>query len=85
MQTYSAIIQSSLDENDYVGQLAENVFLILTNPVKSERLAQFLTFVFDSVSNKFYAQHDLERGYMIMQGDEFAGRRANFVHSTSGL
>ncbi len=85
LQTYSAIIQSSLDENDYVGQLAENVFLILTNPVKSERLAQFLTFVFDSVSNKFYAQHDLERGYMIMQGDEFAGRRANFVHSTIGV
>lgn len=84
LQTYSAIIQSSLDEGDYVGQLSENSFLIVTNPVKAERLAQFLTFVFDSVSNKFYAEHDLDRGYMILQGDELAGRRANFVHSTIG-
>ena len=50
--------------------------------MKAERLAAFLTFAFDSVSAKFYAEHDLERGYMILQGDEFAGRRANFVHST---
>ncbi|MBD5402406.1 diguanylate cyclase [bacterium] len=82
LQTYSAIIQASLDENDYVGQLEENIFLIITNPLKSERLASFLTFVFDSVTHKFYAEHDLDRGYMILQGDEFAGRRANFVHST---
>jgi len=82
LQTYSAIIKASLDENDYIGQINENVFLVITEPLKSERLAQFLTFAFDSVSNKFYAEHDLDRGYMILQGDEFAGRRANFVHST---
>ncbi len=82
LQTYSAIIKASLDENDYFGQLSENIFLVITDTIKSERLARFLTFAFDSVSNKFYAEHDLERGYMILQGDEFAGRRANFVHST---
>ncbi len=85
LQTYCAIIQSSLDENDYVGQLNENEFLIITNPIKAEKLAQFLTFVFDSVATKFYAEHDLDRGYMILQGDEFAGRRANFVHTTIGV
>ena len=85
LQTYGAIIQSSLDEHDYAGKLDENVFLVIIDPIKAERLANFLTFVFDSVSNKFYAEHDLDRGYMILQGDEFAGRRCNFVHSTIGV
>lgn len=82
LQTYGAILQSSLEENDYAGLLEENVFLIITNTLKAEKLANFLTFVFDSVSSKFYAEHDLQRGYMILQGDEFAGKRADFVHST---
>ncbi len=82
LQTYGAIIKASVGEEDYIGSLAENIFLVITDSVKAERLARFLTFAFDSVASKFYAEHDLERGYMILQGDEFAGRRANFVHST---
>jgi CheY-like chemotaxis protein len=56
--------------------------LVITDPIKAERLARFLIFAFDSVASKFYAEHDLDRGYVILQGDEYAGRRANFVHST---
>ena len=82
LQTYCAIIQASLNENDYIGELSENTFLVITDAIKAERLARFLIFAFDSVANKFYAEHDLDRGYMILQGDEYAGRRANFVHST---
>ena len=82
LQTYIAIIQASRSENDYLGEMGENTFILITDNIKAERLAQFLTFAFDSVANKFYAEHDLERGYMILQGDEYAGRRANFVHTT---
>ncbi len=82
LQTYGAIIQASLSENDYLGSISENIFLVITDTIKAERLARFLIFAFDSVAKKFYAEHDLDRGYMILQGDEFAGRRANFVHST---
>ena len=82
LQTYCAIIQASLNENDYMGELSENTFLVITDAIKAERLARFLIFAFDSVAGKFYAEHDLDRGYMILQGDEYAGRRANFVHST---
>lgn len=82
LQTYCAIIQASLNENDYMGELTENTFLVITDAIKAERLARFLIFAFDSVASKFYAEHDLDRGYMILQGDEYAGRRANFVHST---
>ena len=82
LQTYSAIVKASLTENDFVGQLKENVFFVITDILKAESVAKFLTFAFDSVVNKFYAEHDLNRGYMILQGDEFAGKRANFAHFT---
>lgn len=82
LQTYAAIIQASLNEHDYLGEISENVFLVITDTIKAERLARFLTFAFDSVAEKFYAEQDLERGYLILQGDEYAGKRANFVHST---
>lgn len=86
LQTYSAIIKASLTENDFVGKLEDNSFLVITDNIKAESIARFLTFAFDSVVNKFYAEHDLNRGYMILQGDEFAGKRANFVHFTiSGI
>lgn len=82
LQTYSAIIKASLADNDFVGKLDENSFIVITDTLKAESVAKFLTFAFDSVVNKFYAEHDISRGYMILQGDEFAGKRANFVHFT---
>ena len=85
LQTYCAIIKASLGENDYLGEISENVFIAITDIYKAEKLARFLIFAFDSVASKFYAEHDLDRGYMIMQGDETAGCRANFVHSTIGV
>lgn len=85
LRTYSAIMQSSLNEDDYLGGISENEFLIITNPLKAEKIANFLTFAFDSVAKKFYSAQDIKRGYVIMQGDEFAGRRSNFVHTTIGV
>ena len=85
LQTYSAIIQSSLSENDYFGCLSENEFLVITDSLKAEKIANFLVFAFDSVASKFYSPQDNKRGYMLMQGDEIAGQRSNFVHTTIGI
>ena len=85
IQTYSAIIRSTLNENDYLGSISEKEFLIVTDPLKAEKIANFLTFAFDSVAAKFYSAQDNKRGYMIMRGDEFAGRRSDFVHTTIGV
>ena len=85
VQTYCAIINSALSENDFLGTLAENKFLIITDSLKAEKIANYLTFAFDSVASKFYSPQDNRRGFMLMQGDEFAGRRSNFVHTTSGI
>lgn len=85
VRTYCAIIQSALSENDYLGSISDNEFIIITDGIKAEKIANYLTFAFDSVASKFYSPLDNKRGFMLMRGDEFAGRRSNFVHTTIGI
>lgn len=84
-QTYCAIIQSALSENDYLGAISENEFLVITDMYKADKIANYLTFAFETVATKFYSPQDLSRGYVIMQGDEYAGRKSEFVHTTIGI
>jgi PleD family two-component response regulator len=85
MQTYAAIIRSALNEDDFLGGLSENEFLIITDGFKAEKLANYLVFAFDSVVEKFYSAQDNKRGFMLMQGDEFAGQRSDFVRTAIGV
>ncbi|MDD3437020.1 MAG: response regulator, partial [Candidatus Gastranaerophilales bacterium] len=85
IQTYCAIISSTLEKEDYLGHLKDNEFLIITNPLRAEKIASFLAFAFDSVAYKFYSDEDAKRGYTILQGDEKAGRRSEFVFTTIGV
>jgi len=84
-QTYSAIIASTLSKEDFIGSLSENEFLVITDEMKAEKIANFLTFAFDTVSEKFYSQNDITRGFVMSQGDSLAGRRTEFVHSSIGI
>jgi len=85
IQTYCAIINSTLEKEDCFGHYSESEFLIITSPLRAEKIAAFLTFAFDTVSHKFYSDLDAKRGYTILQGDEQAGRRSEFVFSTIGI
>lgn len=85
LQTYCAIINSTIDKSDYLGHISENEFLIITSPMRAEKIASFLTFSFDTISHKFYSTEDAKRGYTILQGDEQAGRRSGFVFTTIGV
>lgn len=85
IKTFCAIINSTLSQKDYFGIISENKFLIITDGVKAEQIANLLTFAFDSVAEKFYSPKDKKRGFMLMRGDEFAGQRSNFVHTTIGI
>ena len=79
IQTFVAITKSSLEPDDFLGQLNETNFVIITNPYRAEKLAAFLTFAFDTVAPKFYSEQDARRGYMMLKSDRQAGMRANFV------
>ena len=84
IKTFSALMSSGLDENDFLGAISENQFLIITNPYKLEKAASFLTFAFDSVKEKFYSKEDVKRGYMLIQGNEYAGKRGEFISISVG-
>lgn len=79
LQTFAAITKSALDANDFLGQLDDKNFVIITNPYSAEKMAAFLTFAFDTVTPKFYSEQDARRGYTLLDGDKKAGMRANFV------
>ena len=79
LQTFAATTKSALDANDFLGQLDDKNFVIITNPYSAEKMAAFLTFAFDTVTPKFYSEQDARRGYTLLDGDRKAGMRANFV------
>lgn len=79
IQTFVAIAKSTLDENDFIGQYDDTNFVIITNKFNAEKLANFLTFAFDTVVSKFYSPEDSERGFMLLDGERLAGMSANFV------
>lgn len=85
IQTYWAIIKSAIDEDDYLGEIKDDEFLVIVDSEKAEAIANYLIYAFETVSSKFYSIDDNKRGYMMMKGDDKAGRRSGFVHTTIGI
>ncbi len=84
IQTFVAITKSSLEPDDFFGQLNDTNFIIITHSYRAEKLAAFLTFAFDTVAPKFYSEQDARRGYMLLKSDRLAGMRADFVTVLAG-
>ena len=70
LQTLGAIINSSLDGNDFIGQFRDNEFILITNSQKTEHIASFLTYAFDNVLKRFYNEGDYNRGFIISKSDD---------------
>lgn len=85
IQTFIAIVSTAINENDFFGQVNENGFVILTKPEKAEKIATFLSYSFDTVAPKFYSHEDIERGYLLVAGDDKIGRRIPFVSVSIGI
>ena len=85
LQTYTAIINSALDENDFSGELTDGEFLVLTNPLKAEHIASFLVYAFEAIVDKFYSEEDAKSGYIILHGDDNAGKRISLVSTSIGI
>lgn len=83
LQTFVAIIKTSLDEEDFLGRVGDDDFIILTSTEKAEKIAAFLSYSFDMVAEKFYTEEDATRGYLL--GDEKAGTRIPFVSLSMGI
>ncbi len=84
IQSFVTIIKSALTENDYLGRLSENEFVIITTSNVVEKLAGFLTFAFDTVAPKFYSKQDIKQGFSLIKGEKYAERRVEYVYILAG-
>lgn len=65
LQTIGAIISSALTKEDTVGHWSQSEFLIVTNNIKAEKLAEFFAFAFDNILNRFYTEFDFSNRFTI--------------------
>ena len=84
IQTLTAIINSAIDEKDFVGQFSLDDFLIITHPMKAEKICRYLIAAFDSICSKFYSEQDALRGYIITSGEDKEGRAIPLVSLNIG-
>lgn len=84
-QTFSAIVASTLDENDFIGELVDGEFLVITNYLKAEHIANFVIYAFNTIVEKFYTENDVKQGYIILKGDENEGKRVELASTSIGV
>ena len=84
LQTLCAIINSAVDEKDFVGQFSNDDFLIITHPIKAEKICQYIIAAFDSICSKFYSETDVLRGYILTSGEEKEGKAIPLVSLNIG-
>ena len=85
LQTYSAIIKTTLDERDILAHLENDNFVVITLPEQAARIANLLKFAFDKVSGRFYTDEDSQKGYITLFSDATAGRRIPLVTTSIGV
>ncbi len=85
LQTYSAIIRTTLDERDILTHLENDSFVIITTPEQAVKVANILKFAFDKVSGRFYTDEDLQKGYITLFSDATAGRRIPLASTSIGI
>ena len=80
LQTLSAIINSSLSDDDFAGHINDDELIIITNPMQAEKIASFLTFAFDNILNKFYSTTEYNNNFTIQSSDNIQEVRSNLMH-----
>lgn len=75
LQTLSAIINSTLVDDDFAGHINDDELLIITNPMQAEKIASFLTFAFDNILNKFYSTTEFNNNFTIQSSDNTQEKR----------
>ncbi|MBR2068680.1 MAG: diguanylate cyclase [Candidatus Gastranaerophilales bacterium] len=69
IKTLSAIINSALSKDDYIGHISDDEFILITNPMIAEQIASFLTFAFDNILNKFYSEDEFSNNFTMEFND----------------
>lgn len=79
MQTLGAIISSALIKEDTAGHLGQNELLIFTDPIKAERLAEFLAFAFDNILKRFYSEFDYSNNFIMFSSSSKEEKKVSLM------
>ena len=85
IKALGAILTDIADDNEFVGHIEADDFLMTTDPKKAERQAERICQQFDSISTRFYPKGDLERGYLISTGRGGIRRRVPLISIAIGI
>jgi len=80
IKTLSAIINSTLSKNDFVGHLGDDEFVLITNPLLNEQISSFLTFAFDNILNKFYSNDEFQNKFILENSDNIKETKQGLMH-----
>jgi DNA-binding response OmpR family regulator len=85
IKALGAILVDVADDNDFVGHLEADDFMLITASKHPERMAEKICQQFDHISHRFYPRGDIERGYLISTGRGGIRRRVPLISIAIGI
>jgi DNA-binding response OmpR family regulator len=85
IKALGAILVDIADEEDFVGHIEADDFLLITRSKHPEKKAERVCQQFDHISNRFYPRGDIERGYLISTGRGGIRRRVPLISIAIGI
>lgn len=85
IKALGAILVDVSDDEDFVGHIEADDFLVITRSEQPERKAERICQQFDNISNRFYPRGDIERGFLISAGRGGIRRRIPLVSIAIGI
>lgn len=84
IKALGAILMDVAGDNDFVGHLEADDFLMITQPENRDQAAEKICRQFSTVSKRFYPQEDIERGYLVAIGHGGIRRRVPLISLSIG-
>lgn len=85
IKALGAILAHVADENDFVGHIEADDFLMVSHGDHLDKKAQKVCDQFDKISGRFYPRGDIERGYLISAGRGGIRRRVPLISIAIGI
>lgn len=85
IKALGAILVDVADEEDFVGHIEADDFVVITKSDQPERKAERICRQFDHISDRFYPRGDIERGYLVSTGIGGIRRRIPLISIAIGI
>lgn len=85
IKALGAILCDTASDNDFVGHVQSDDFLMIVDLDSAETKAESICRKFDAISKRFYPPEDLARGYLVAAGRGGIARRVPLISIAIGI